>query len=114
MTSIVSLSTPLPKNKNNIPSFSSSPTAIKISDGSPCQIIRKDDICYLIKADNGKEEFVFEDEIKIIESPSQSSNIQSPASISDYNDNNDNNNNNNTTNNKNSNNNNTNNTTTNK
>ena len=52
MTSIVSLSTPLPKNKNNIPSFSSSPTAIKISDGSPCQIIRKDDICYLIKADN--------------------------------------------------------------
>ena len=77
MTSIVSLSTPLPKNKNNIPSFSSSPTAIKISDGSPCQIIRKDDICYLIKADNGKEEFVFEDEIKIIESPSQSSNLQS-------------------------------------
>ena len=62
MTSIVSLSTPLPKNKNNIPSFSSSPTAIKISDGSPCQIIRKDDICYLIKADNGKEEFVFEEE----------------------------------------------------
>ena len=93
MTSIVSLSTPLPKNKNNIPSFSSSPTAIKISDGSPCQIIRKDDICYLIKADNGKEEFVFEDEIKIIESPSQSSNLQSPASISDDNDNNDNNNN---------------------
>ena len=60
------------------------------------QIIRKDDICYLIKADNGKEEFVFEDEIKIIESPSQSSNLQSPASISDDNDNYDNNNNNNT------------------
>ena len=49
-----------------------SPSVIRKSDRSPCEIIRKDNACYLIRTSEGKKEFVFEDEIElVVNSPSQ-------------------------------------------